>query len=106
MKTMAKAKQIETATFQRRSYLSFYLCCSPSAWRLGFLAKILDFFSFVAKILDFLDFLPRSWQLILPRNPRKIKTMPVQFRKNYSCFYNYKLGYKSFSSYVKLRLIL
>ena len=33
-------------------------------------------FLFVGKILDFLDFLPRSWQLILPRNPRKIKILP------------------------------
>ena len=33
--------------------------------------------------------------------------MPVEFREeNHSCFYNYKLGYKYFSSYVKLRLIL
>ena len=46
----------------------------PKSWiildNLEFLAKILDFFSFIAKILDILDFLPRSWQLILPRNLR------------------------------------
>ena len=41
----------------------------------------LGFPGFLAKIVDFLDFLPRSWQIILARNHRKIKklaTNPIQ----------------------------
>ena len=80
----------------------------PRSWiildNLEFLAKILDFFSFVAKILDFLYFFAKILAINLAK---KSKIMPMEIReKNHSCFYKYRLSYKYFSSYVKLRLIL
>ena len=93
----------------------------PSAWRLGSFAKILDNLEFLIKILDFfficcqdLGFLgPFSKTLAInlgkksEKNQdlaRKFKIMLVEIREeNHSCFYNYKLRYKYFSSYtVKL----
>ena len=56
-------------------YLTSWFSCQDleSSW---ISCQDLGFFSFVVKILHSLDFLPRSWQLFLPRNPRKIKILP------------------------------
>ena len=83
----------------------------PTAWRLGFLAKILDYLEFLAKMLNFfifwqnlgffLDFVPRFSQLNLRRNSRKIRILT---KNSISCqwksekkitvvFFKYKLGY-------------
>ena len=85
----------------RQFYCSFKYfhqnLCTPSVWRLDFLAKILDFFSFPTNILDFfprtprffLDFFPRFWK-ILPTLPRIIgknsETSNNFFRKKSQIF--------------------
>ena len=89
----------------------------PRSWiildNLEFLAKILDFF-ICCQDLGFLRFLVKILAINLAKKSKKnqdlakkSKIMPAEIREeNHSCFYNYKLGYRYFSSYVKLRLIL
>ena len=89
----------------------------PRSWiildNLEFLAKILDFF-ICCQDLGFLRFLAKILAINFAKKSKKnqdlakkSKIMPAEIREeNPSCFYNYKLGYWYFSSYVKLRLIL
>ena len=73
----------------------------PRSW------VILENFQFLAKILVFLDLFAKILALNLAQKSMKSNIMPVDFREeNHSCFYNYKLSYTCFSSYVNLTLIL
>ena len=78
--------------FLPRSWI-FFICCQDLGF-LRFLAKILA--------INLAKKSKKNQDLA-----KKSKIMPVETKdENHSCFNNYKLGYKYFSSYVKLRLIL